>query len=56
MLLHNNLYKYYKFIFLAAYKTLNSHVSVLKPLLLDCKNDSYLSLLTFIYFIEADTS
>ncbi len=56
MLLHNNLYKYNKFIFLAAHKTFNSHVSVLKPLLLDYKNDSYLPLLTFIYFIEADTA
>ena len=56
MVLHNNLYKYNKFIFLASYKTLNTHVSVLKPLLLDCKNVSYLPSLTFMYCIEADTS
>ena len=56
MVLNNNLYKYYIFIFLTSYKTLNSHVSVLKPLLLDCKNVSYLPPLTFMYCIEADTS
>ncbi len=56
MVLHNNLYKYHKFIFLTAYKTLNSHVSVIKPGRIDFENDSHLTLLTFIYFIEADTS
>ena len=56
MVLNNNFYRNYKFIFLTAYKTLNSHISFLKPRLLDCKNDSNLPLLTFIYFIEADIS